>query len=89
MCRAGGRRCPSSGGRGRGGTIPVSADHTGDNGQPESYEGTPWQGYDEYMQRSEELDRRIADGESITGILQEEHLERMKERIAQIAQEGW
>lgn len=30
MCRAGGRRCPSSGGRGRGGSTPVSAGHIGD-----------------------------------------------------------
>jgi hypothetical protein len=28
----------------------------------ESYEGTPWQGYDEYQQRSAELDRRNMDG---------------------------
>jgi hypothetical protein len=41
------------------------------------------------MQRSAELDRRIAAGESITGIMREEHMERMKGRIAQIAQEGW
>jgi len=30
MCRTGGRRCPSSGGRGRGGSAPVSAGHVGD-----------------------------------------------------------
>lgn len=30
MCRTGGRRCPSSGGRGRGGSAPVSAGHIGD-----------------------------------------------------------
>jgi len=30
MCRTGGRRCPSSGGRGRGGSTPVSAGHVGD-----------------------------------------------------------
>ena len=42
-----------------------SAGHSGDTDQRESYEGTPWQGYDEYMQRSADLDRRIAGGESI------------------------
>lgn len=65
------------------------AGRAGDSEQPESYEGTPWQGYDEYMQRSAELDRRIAAGESITDIMRAEHLERMQERIAQIAREGW
>jgi hypothetical protein len=77
MCRSkdqGGRRC--SGNR-------------GDGGQRESHEGTPWQGYDEYQQRSAELDRRIANGESITEIMQKEQLNRDRERIAQIVKEGW
>ena len=89
MCRTGGRRCPSSGGRSRGGSAPVSAGHAGDNDERESYEGTPWQGYDEYMQRSADLDRRIAGGESITDIMRAEQLKRGEERIAQIAREGW
>ena len=55
----------------------------------ESYEGTPWQGYDEYQQRSAELDRRIAAGESITQIMQAEQLARTKARIEQITREGW
>jgi hypothetical protein len=66
-----------------------AAGQGGDGGQRESYEGTPWQGCDEYMQRSAELDRRIAAGESITGIMRAEHMERMQERIAQITREGW
>ena len=84
MCRSsaeGGRRC-------RGGSrsgSPVA----GDGGQRESHEGTEWQGYDEYMERSAELDRRIAGGESITDIMRAEHVKRMEERIAQIAREGW
>jgi hypothetical protein len=41
------------------------------------------------MQRSAELDRRIAAGESITGIMRAEQLKRGEERIAQIAREGW
>jgi hypothetical protein len=84
MCRStadGGRRCP--------GNSRSSAGHAGDSDQRESYEGTPWQGYDEYMQRSAELDRRVAAGESITDIMRQEHMKRMEERIAQIAQEGW
>ena len=82
MCRSqadGGRRCPGS----------HTAGHAGGDGQRESYEGTPWQGYDEYMQRSAELDRRIAAGESITDIMRAEQLKRGEERIAQITREGW
>jgi hypothetical protein len=41
------------------------------------------------MQRSAELDRRIAGGESITDIMRAEQLERGRERIAQIVREGW
>jgi hypothetical protein len=41
------------------------------------------------MQRSDELDRRIAAGESITDIMRAEQLERGKAQIAQITQEGW
>jgi len=91
MCRSaaeGGRRCSGSSGR-NSGSGPAAAGQAGDDGQRESYEGTPWQGYDEYMQRSAELDRRVAAGESITGIMREEHVKRMEERIAQIAREGW
>jgi len=87
MCRSsaeGGRRCTGSGRRS--GSNPATG---GDAGQRESYEGTQWQGYDEYMQRSEELDRRVAAGESITDIMREEQLRRDQERIAQIVQEGW
>ena len=76
MCRSqadGGRRCPG---------------HAKQEAR-ESYEGTPWQGYDEYMERSAELDRRIAGGESITDIMRAEQLRRGEERIAQIAREGW
>ena len=85
MCRSqadGGRRCPNSG-------SGKAAGNAGDDGSRESYEGTPWQGYDEYMQRSAELDRRIAAGESITDIMRAEQLRRGEERIAQIAREGW
>lgn len=57
--------------------------------QRESYEGTPWQGYDEYQQRSAELDRRIAGGESITQIMAAEQLARHTAMIERIAQEGW
>ena len=81
MCRSqaeGGRRCP---GRHR------AAGHTGDSA--ESYQGTPWQGYDEYMQRSAELDRRIANGENITDIMQAEKLARLTEQVEQIKREGW
>lgn len=88
MCRSsaeGGRRCHGS----RSGGSSGSAGHSGDNDQPESYEGTPWQGYDEYMQRSAELERRIAGGETITEIMRAEQLKRGEERIAQIAREGW
>jgi hypothetical protein len=67
----------------------AAAGQAGDSGQRESYEGTPWQGYDEYMQRSAELDRRIAAGEKMSDIMREEHMKRMEERIAQIAREGW
>jgi hypothetical protein len=76
MCRSkadGGRRCSG---------------HHENDGQ-ESYAGTPWQGYDEYQQRSAELDRRVANGESITEIMQAEQLARTRERIAQIVKEGW
>jgi hypothetical protein len=66
-----------------------AAGQAGDDRQRESYEGTPWQGYDEYMQRSDELNRRIAAGESITDIMRAEQLKRGEERIAQIAREGW
>jgi hypothetical protein len=55
----------------------------------ESYEGTPWQGYDEYQQRAAELDRRIAAGETITQIMQAEQLERHTAMIARISREGW
>jgi len=84
MCRSksqGGRRCN--------GGASVSAGQAGDTGQRESYEGTPWQGYDEYEQRSAELDRRVAAGESITEIMQAEQLARTRARIEQIAREGW
>lgn len=86
MCRSqadGGRRCPGSH------SASQTAGHEWDDGERESYEGTPWQGYDEYMQRSAELDRRIAGGETITDIMREEQLKRGEERIAQIAREGW
>jgi hypothetical protein len=66
-----------------------AAGQAGDDGPRESYEGSPWQGYDEYMQRSAELDRRIAAGETMTGIMRAEQLRRGQERIAQIAREGW
>ena len=92
MCRTGGLRCPGSGGPGKAGGPPVAAEsagHARDNDQRESYEGTPWQGYDEYMQRSAELDRRVYEGESITDIMRSEQLKRGEERIAQIAREGW
>jgi hypothetical protein len=59
------------------------------NGQHESYEGTSWQGYDEYQKRSAELDRRVAAGESITQIMQAEQLARGREQIERIAREGW
>jgi hypothetical protein len=84
MCRSsadGGRRCPGSG-------SPL-AGHSGDNDQPESYQGTPWQGYDEHTQRTEELNRRIYEGETITGIMSADVAKRAEERIAQIAREGW
>lgn len=68
---------------------PTAAETAAQSGDAESYEGTPWQGYDEYMQRSAELDRRVANGESITAILQEEHAARMRERVEQIARDGW
>lgn len=68
-------------------TLPPLAED--DSGQRESYEGTPWQGYDEYMQRSAELDRRVAAGESMTDIMRAEQLRRGEERIAQITREGW
>ena len=86
MCRSqadGGRRCR---GNGRSGS---TAGQSGDTGQRESYEGTPWQGYDEYMQRSAELDRRIAAGESITDIMRERVRKQAQEQIAKIAREGW
>ena len=85
MCRSksqGGRRCNGNG-------RTASAGQQGDNGQRESYEGTPWQGYDEYMQRAADLDRRIANGENIDDIMREEQLARGRERIAQITAEGW
>ena len=85
MCRSksqGGRRCN--------GGASVSAGQAGDTGQRESYEGTPWQGYDEFVKRSEELDRRVLlGGESITDIMREEQLARDRARIEQIAREGW
>ena len=37
------------------------------------------------MQRSAQLDRRVAAGESITDVLRAEHRQRMEERIAQIS----
>ena len=76
MCRSaadGGRRCPGH---------KTSSDE-------ESYAGTPWEGYAEYMQRSDELDARIAAGESVTDIMRQEQLERGKARIAEIVAEGW
>lgn len=77
MCRSkanGGRRC--------------NGQH--ENGQQhESYEGTPWQGYDEYQQRSAELDLRIAAGETITGIMQAEQTARSEAWIERIKREGW
>ena len=86
MCRSqadGGRRCPNSHSSG------TTAGQAGDSGQRESYEGTEWQGYDEYMQRSAALDARIAAGESMTDIMRAEQLRRGEERIAQMAREGW
>lgn len=74
--------CPNYGAPG---AMPPLAD----GGEEESYQGTPWQGYDEYMQRSEDLDRRVAAGESITDIMRQEQLRRTEERITQITQEGW
>jgi hypothetical protein len=41
------------------------------------------------MQRSAELDRRVAGGESITDIMRAEQLKRGQEQIARIAAEGW
>jgi hypothetical protein len=76
MCRSkanGGRRC--------------NGQH--ESSQHESYEATPWQGYDEYQQRSAELDRRVAAGESITEIMQAEQLARHTAMIERIAREGW
>jgi hypothetical protein len=55
----------------------------------ESYEGTPWQGYDEYQERSAELDRRIAAGETMTGIMQAEQFARGQAMIDRIKREGW
>ena len=55
----------------------------------ESYEGTPWQGYDEYQERVAELDRRVAAGESITEIMQAEQLARHTAMIERITREGW
>ncbi len=84
MCRSaadGGRRCP--------GGSRAAPGVTAGGETSESYEGTPWQGYDEYMQRSAELDRRIAAGEKMSDIMREENRKRAEERIAQIAREGW
>ena len=69
--------------------IEPAVGHGGDGDQRESYEGPPWQGYDEYQQRAADLDRRIAGGESVTDIMRAEQLRRGQERIAQIAREGW
>jgi hypothetical protein len=41
-------------------------------------------GFAAYQARTEELDRRVAAGESITEILEQEHLARMKERLREI-----
>jgi hypothetical protein len=73
--------CPNAG-------VPEALPPLADDDQRESYEGTPWQGYDEYMQRSAELDRRIAAGESITDIMQEEKRARLDEQVAQIKREA-
>lgn len=105
MCRSqaeGGRRCPNSSRASAGhagdmspqpaagvpDALPLLAE---DDSEPqrESYEGTPWQGYDEYMRRSAELDRRIASGEKMSDIMRKEQLKRGEERIAQITREGW
>ena len=86
MCRSsaeGGRRCHGSR-AGSSGGLPA-----GDDSGQESHQGTPWQGYDEYIQRSDELDRRVAAGESVTDIMRAEQLRRGEERIAQITREGW
>lgn len=69
-----------------GGLPPLNDD---DKTERESYAGTRWQGYDEYQQRSTELDRRIAAGETMTGIMQAEQLERGRAMIERIAGEGW
>jgi len=58
------------------------------SGERESYAGTSWQGYDEYQQRSAELDRRVAAGESITEIMRAEQIARGKAQIERIAREG-
>ena len=73
MCRSkaeGGRRCDGN--------------HDRESGR-ESYEGTPWQGYDEYMERSRELDRQVAEGRSITDIMREQ----MSERVRKAHPEFW
>ncbi len=82
MCRSqaqGGRRCP---GRRR------TAGHTGDGGQ-ESYQGTSWQGYEEAMQRADEINRRVYDGETVEDIMSDGIMRRAQDRIAQITKEGW
>ena len=43
--------------------------------------------YEAYLERSAELERRIADGESITDIMRSQQLERGKARIAEILEQ--
>lgn len=74
--------CPN----GQPGRLPPLND---DDDKRESYAGTRWQGYAEYQQRSAELDRRIAAGETMTGIMQAEQLERGRAWIERITREGW
>ena len=90
MCRTGGRRCPGSGGRGRGGS--ESAGHAGDGKTIlESYQGTPSGRASDGVPcsaRKNSRIARIAGGENITNIMREKKRTQMEEQMAQIQREA-
>jgi hypothetical protein len=64
-------------------SVPRCAEDRGAwGGAPEGRDADD--GFEAYQARTDELDRRVAAGESITDILQQEHLARMKERLREI-----
>jgi hypothetical protein len=76
MCRTGGRRCPSSGGRSKGGSSASSA-----GGRLSADDAA-------YMERVADLDRREAAGESITDIMAADRNQSLQRQIEEMTREA-